>query len=87
LDGSIAYVPQQPWIQNATVKENILFGAAFDARYEITSPCKQTLMFGILNRKYDNVVSVCELKPDMKIFPAGENTEIGEKVSKQLLLS
>ena len=26
LQGSVAYVPQQAWIQNATLKENILFG-------------------------------------------------------------
>lgn len=28
--GSIAYVPQQPWIMNATLRENILFGLRFD---------------------------------------------------------
>jgi ATP-binding cassette subfamily C (CFTR/MRP) protein 1 len=33
--GSIAYVPQQAWIFNATVRENILFGLPFDAaRYQ-----------------------------------------------------
>ena len=26
LQGSVAYVPQQAWIQNATLKDNILFG-------------------------------------------------------------
>ncbi|KAI9363460.1 hypothetical protein DFJ73DRAFT_811265 [Zopfochytrium polystomum] len=31
--GSIAYVPQTPWIMNATLKENILFGNAFDAEF------------------------------------------------------
>lgn len=30
--GSIAYVPQQAWIQNATVKENILFGQPLDPK-------------------------------------------------------
>lgn len=29
-DGSIAYVPQQAWIQNATVQDNILFGKYLD---------------------------------------------------------
>lgn len=28
--GSIAYVPQQAWIQNATVQDNITFGKPFD---------------------------------------------------------
>ena len=26
MQGRIAYVPQQAWIQNATLKDNILFG-------------------------------------------------------------
>ncbi|ORX59695.1 multi drug resistance-associated protein MRP [Hesseltinella vesiculosa] len=30
LRGSIAYVPQQPWVMNATVRENIVFGHRFD---------------------------------------------------------
>ena len=30
IDGKIALVPQQPWIQNATVKDNILFDNAYD---------------------------------------------------------
>lgn len=30
LSGRVAYAPQQPWIQNATLKENILFGQPFD---------------------------------------------------------
>jgi ABC-type multidrug transport system fused ATPase/permease subunit len=34
LNGTVAYCAQESWIQNATVRENILFGAAFDqARY------------------------------------------------------
>ncbi|KAF4071490.1 hypothetical protein AMELA_G00273860 [Ameiurus melas] len=30
IKGSVAYVPQQAWIQNATVKDNILFGSDED---------------------------------------------------------
>jgi len=30
MQGSVAYVAQQAWIQNATVRDNILFGKAFD---------------------------------------------------------
>lgn len=32
LLGSVAYVAQQAWIQNATLKENILFGKPFDQK-------------------------------------------------------
>ena len=30
VNGSQSYVPQQAWIQNATVRDNILFGRAYD---------------------------------------------------------
>jgi ABC-type multidrug transport system fused ATPase/permease subunit len=34
--GKMAYVPQQAWILNATIRDNILFGNAFDqARYDL----------------------------------------------------
>ncbi|CAL8283935.1 unnamed protein product [Arctogadus glacialis] len=31
LQGSVAYVPQQAWIQNATLRDNILFGGPHDS--------------------------------------------------------
>ncbi|KAF2975269.1 hypothetical protein EK904_009142 [Melospiza melodia maxima] len=37
IQGSLAYVPQQAWIQNATLKDNIIFGSEVDeARYQQT---------------------------------------------------
>ena len=30
LNGSVAYATQQAWIQNASVRDNILFGSEFD---------------------------------------------------------
>lgn len=30
--GSVAYVPQQAWIQNCTLQENVLFGQALDPK-------------------------------------------------------
>ncbi|XP_015591556.1 multidrug resistance-associated protein 1 isoform X6 [Cephus cinctus] len=59
--GSIAYVSQQAWIQNATLQDNILFG----------KPLDKTL--------YNRVVEACALGPDLKMLPAGDQTEIGEK--------
>lgn len=32
IRGTIAYVPQQAWIQNATLRDNILFGKALDGK-------------------------------------------------------
>ncbi|CAF0948802.1 unnamed protein product, partial [Brachionus calyciflorus] len=37
VDGSISYVPQQAWIQNATVKDNIIFGNTYD--YQLYQKC------------------------------------------------
>lgn len=61
VNGSIAYCPQQAWIQNATVRQNITFGSEFDESW------------------YEQVVSLCELRSDLAILQAGDNTEIGEK--------
>ena len=33
IDGSIAYVPQQAWMQNASVKDNVLFGKHMDEKF------------------------------------------------------
>ncbi|OTF77184.1 hypothetical protein BLA29_002535 [Euroglyphus maynei] len=58
---SIAYVTQQAWIQNATLRDNILFGKAF------------------VKSRYDSIIDMCTLKPDIAILPGGDQTEIGEK--------
>ncbi|XP_071797862.1 multidrug resistance-associated protein 1-like [Asterias amurensis] len=35
INGSVAYVPQQAWIQNATLRSNVMFGAPLqDAEYQ-----------------------------------------------------
>lgn len=62
FQGSIAYVAQQAWIQNASVRDNILFGKPYD------------------EEKYNSVLEACALLPDLEILPAGDATEIGEKV-------
>ncbi|OAQ30094.1 hypothetical protein K457DRAFT_73774, partial [Linnemannia elongata AG-77] len=59
--GRMAYVPQQAWILNATVRDNILFGNSFD------------------QARYDLVLTVCGLLPDLEMLPAGDQTEIGER--------
>ncbi|CAL7934381.1 unnamed protein product [Xylocopa violacea] len=59
--GSIAYVSQQAWIQNASLQDNVLFGKSLN---------KST---------YNRVIEACALNPDLKVLPAGDQTEIGEK--------
>ena len=60
--GSVAYVPQQAWIQNNTLRNNILFGRPMDTAL------------------YMKCLEGCALQPDLDILPAGDLTEIGEKV-------
>lgn len=33
MSGSVGYVPQEAWLQNATVEENIVFGLKKDPSY------------------------------------------------------
>ena len=61
LSGSVGYCHQSAWIQNSSLRNNILFGCPFD------------------QRRYDEVLDVCELRHDISILPAGDATEIGEK--------
>jgi ABC-type multidrug transport system fused ATPase/permease subunit len=41
VNGTTAYVPQQAWIQNATVRDNILFGREYDEKLynQVISAC------------------------------------------------
>ncbi|KAI1286619.1 ATP-binding cassette sub-family C member 3 [Halotydeus destructor] len=61
VSGKVAYVPQQAWIQNATIQNNIVFTGALDGA------------------RYEDVLNGCALREDLKIFNAGDQTEIGEK--------
>ena len=59
--GSIAYASQMAFIQNSTLKENIIYGNPYDeALYQAT-------------------LEMCALLPDIKVLPAGHDTEIGER--------
>ncbi|KAE9032227.1 Multidrug resistance-associated protein 1 [Phytophthora rubi] len=59
--GRVAYYSQDTWIQNMTIRENILFGLPYN------------------KEKYSRVIAACGLLPDLKQFPGGDETEIGQK--------
>lgn len=63
----IAYVPQEAFILNATVEENILFG---------DTALRESAAWPSLLR---DVVHVSALEPDLALMPAGLQTEIGER--------
>eukprot|EP01031_Cornospumella_fuschlensis_P034745 gene34745-42071_t len=59
--GEVSYSTQTAWIQNETLRDNILFGTPFDPI------------------RYNKVIKACSLEADLKLFPLGDQTEIGEK--------
>jgi len=61
INGSLSYVSQISWIENETLKNNILFNQPFD------------------KEKYNRVLEISELKPDLEMLVGGDMTEIGEK--------
>lgn len=61
----MAYVAQQAWLQNASLKDNITWGQPVD------------------EKKYQKVISACALQSDLDMLPAGDMTEIGEKVTNE----
>ncbi|KAG0281307.1 hypothetical protein BGZ96_001186 [Linnemannia gamsii] len=58
---NISYASQTAWIQNATIRDNILFDTPYD------------------EERYNRVVKACSLEADLKLFPFGDETEIGER--------
>ncbi|XP_011217042.2 multidrug resistance-associated protein 7 isoform X1 [Ailuropoda melanoleuca] len=61
LSKGFGLATQEPWIQFATIRDNILFGKTFDAQL------------------YKEVLEACALGDDLRILPAGDQTEVGEK--------
>ena len=61
VTGSISYSSQDGWIQNCSLRDNILFGSTYN------------------EKKYQKILNICCLVPDIKILKGGDLTEIGEK--------
>ncbi|CAK7304477.1 ATP-binding cassette sub-family C member 6 [Vulpes lagopus] len=61
IKGSVAYVPQEAWVQNTSVVENVCFRQKLDPLW------------------LETVLEACALWPDVRGFPAGVHTKIGEQ--------
>ncbi|KAK0481769.1 P-loop containing nucleoside triphosphate hydrolase protein [Armillaria novae-zelandiae] len=59
----VAYCAQNPWLEHASIRDNIIFGSSF----------------GYDEERYNAVVEACALVKDLDILEAGDMTEIGEK--------
>ncbi|KAF7319859.1 P-loop containing nucleoside triphosphate hydrolase protein [Mycena kentingensis (nom. inval.)] len=62
-DFKVAYCAQNPWLENATIRDNIVFDASF----------------GFDEARYESVIEACSLAHDLEIFDAGDMTEVGER--------
>ena len=62
-DQGISYVPQQPWIFSGTLKENVLLGSEQD----------------LDKTSYDLAMNGAALEEDLRNFPNGDDTEIGDR--------
>lgn len=60
---SIAYVPQEPWIQNSSLKDNILFVRSRPTDEEL----------------YQETIRAVQMLPDLATLPKGDKTEIGSR--------
>ncbi|TCD63205.1 hypothetical protein EIP91_005844 [Steccherinum ochraceum] len=63
LGHQVAYCAQNPWLEHATIRDNIVFASKF----------------GYDEARYNAVIEACALTRDLEIFEAGDLTEIGEK--------
>ncbi|KAF0700286.1 Aste57867_9194 [Aphanomyces stellatus] len=68
VHGRVAYVSQEPWLQNATVRANVLFTD------DVDTPNRDDVI-----DRYDHVLAACALQPDLAVLVAGDATEIGER--------
>ena len=77
VEGNISYVAQQAWIQNMTVGPLIII---IVININHLHQVRENILFGseYNAEKYKTVVEACALAADLKILPAGDQTEIGE---------
>ena len=61
LEGRVAYCAQTPWIQNITLRDNVLFGADY---------ADETVAVA-----YEKALDAAALRPDLSILPHGDLTE------------
>ncbi|MCI33653.1 ABC transporter C family member 13-like, partial [Trifolium medium] len=74
-NGSIAYVPQVPWIISGTVRDNILFGKS----YHPERTCALPRYYLPAVSRYADTVKACALDVDISLMVGGDMAYVGEK--------
>lgn len=77
LNGKFAYVSQQAWIQNMSLKDNILFDSSTGSSVPSLSQ-SEVSKASYSARGYDKVIEACSLATDLEMLSSGDDTEIGE---------
>ena len=79
-NGGIAYAAQESWVQNETIRNNILFGNPYDEeRYQQGERLRPGLQDDVDIPRFSSVIKQCALERDLELFEAGDNTEVGER--------
>jgi ABC-type multidrug transport system fused ATPase/permease subunit len=80
INGSTAYIPQQAWIQNATIRENVLFGREYNEKFynKIVAACSLLPDFYIM---LDDPLSAVDSHVGKSIFDSviGPNGMLKDK--------
>jgi ABC-type multidrug transport system fused ATPase/permease subunit len=64
---TVCYAPQEPWVLAASVRDNVLLRSGSGA----ASAPNETA--------YASALDACALRPDLKTFPDGDATHVGER--------
>ncbi|KAF9807084.1 hypothetical protein IEO21_08395 [Rhodonia placenta] len=73
-EGGVAYAAQESWVQNETIRDNILFGAPYDeVRYNKGT---YNVCSSLHCLQLATVIDQCGLRRDLSLFDAGDQTEI-----------
>jgi len=85
IRGSVSYCPQQSWILNRTLRDNILFTERKPSNSDENSGGEESggdsvnVVANFDQAMYDRVIEASALLADFAVLPNGDRTEIGEK--------
>ena len=84
----VAYVPQESWIQSATLRDNVLIGGCGEAQADPRRSATTSELCGSMNRGtllpfdrglYDRVIDGACLTTDLQQLEGGDMAELGER--------
>lgn len=78
----MALAIQESWVLNQAIRDNILFGSAYDQeRYEKGTLTLTSITILMIEPHFCGclVIYQCALEQDLEIFDAGDQTEVGER--------